>query len=77
MSKQDVLKSAAKQAVISSQVDSVEIKLLGDVGLVMARVSFMVDDHGKQVIGHTGYLDVYQRRNGRWVAVAAHVTSLP
>jgi len=31
---------------------------------------------GKESKGSTDYLDVYEKRNGRWWAIAAHVTYL-
>jgi hypothetical protein len=37
---------------------------------------FTYEDKGKQTSGKTDYLDVYEKRKGRWVAIAAHVTYL-
>ena len=60
----------------SAVVDSADVRLLGNVGLIMAHVTFTLTLDGKVTTGHTGYLDVYEKRNGRWVCIAAHVTSL-
>ena len=57
-------------------VDTVQVRLFGNIGLVNARAVFATESNGKQAIGKTDYLDVYQKRQGRWVAVAAHVTAL-
>lgn len=78
LSKADCLANTASpaQQVRSAKVDKVQVKLLGNVGLVMAEASFVSLDNGKEVPGRTNYLDVYEKRNGRWVAIAAHVTYL-
>jgi len=60
----------------SAVVDTADVRLLGNVGLIMAHVTFTFALDGKVTTGHTGYLDVYEKRNGRWVCIAAHVTSL-
>ena len=60
----------------SAQVDTADVRLIGNVGLITAHLTFTFNVDGKATTGHTGYLDVYEKRNGRWVCVAAHVTSL-
>jgi len=78
MSKKEQLINTASpgQQIESANVDSVEVRLLGNVGLVMAKASFVSKAGGKEMTGQTCYLDVYEKRNGKWVAVAAHVTLL-
>ena len=61
---------------LSCDVDTVEIRLYGTIGLVLARAVFTTDENGKKTTGKTNYLDVYEKRRGRWVAIAAHVTYL-
>ncbi len=61
---------------LTCEVDTVEIKLFGNMGLVHARAVFAMYNNGQTTTGKTDYLDVYEKRKGRWVAVAAHVTSL-
>lgn len=69
--------SSGGQQITSTHVDSVDVQLLSDdIGLVFAKASFVSIADGKPSTGQTGYLDVYQKRNGRWVAIAAHVTYL-
>ena len=46
------------------------VRLLDDVALVHARTTFL--DEGRPRRGR--YTDVWARRDGRWVAIAAHVT---
>ena len=74
----DILGSAIKNegGLISANVETVEVRLVGNVGLVNAVARFVNVDQGKEVTSRTNYLDVYEKRNGRWVAVAAHVTLL-
>jgi hypothetical protein len=61
---------------LSCEVDTVEISLRGSIGLVHARAVFTTEDNNKKTTGKTDYLDVYEQRKGRWVAIAAHVTYL-
>jgi ketosteroid isomerase-like protein len=53
------------------QAHDVNVRLMGDVAIVHARTSYALAD-GKE--GGGRYTDVWARRNGRWVAVSAHVT---
>ena len=53
------------------EAKDVDVRILGDTAIIHARTSYFKSD------GTTGggrYTDVYQRRNGRWLCVAAHVT---
>lgn len=80
MSKTKILSNimSGTQRILSSKVDSVAVRMLSEnIGLVTATASFTFETGGRKSTGRTCYMDVYQKRNGRWVAVAAHVTSLP
>jgi ketosteroid isomerase-like protein len=61
---------------LSCEVDTVEVRLYGKIGLVLASAVFTTGNNGKRTTGKTNYLDVYEKRKGRWVAIAAHVTYL-
>ena len=78
--KQDILKNMASpdQQVKTSKVDKAEVRLVGNTALVFAEASFVTVDNanGKETPGRTSYLDIYEKRHGRWVAIAAHVTYL-
>ena len=52
-------------------LDDVRIRLIGDVAIIHARTTFVLDD-GRQGTGR--YTDIWARRDGAWLAVAAHVT---
>ena len=47
------------------------IRIMGDVAIIHARTSYTLPD-GTSRGGR--YTDVWARRNGRWLAVSAHVT---
>ncbi|MGZ5874674.1 MAG: nuclear transport factor 2 family protein [Bradyrhizobium sp.] len=49
----------------------VKIRLMGDFAIIHARTSYTTAD-GNQGSGR--YTDVWARQNGRWLAVAAHVS---
>ena len=49
----------------------VELRILGDVAIVHARTTYTTAD-GRGASGR--YTDVWARRGGAWLAVAAHVT---
>lgn len=53
------------------QAHDVHVRLFGDVGIVHARTTFTLPDGTP---GRGRYTDIWARRDGRWVAVAAHVT---
>jgi len=47
------------------------VRLLGDTAIIHARTSYTLPD-GRAAAGR--YTDVWARRDGRWLAVSAHVT---
>ena len=49
----------------------VKIRILGDVAIIHARTSYTTAD-GEQRNGR--YTDVWALRDGKWLAVSAHVT---
>ena len=62
----------AKPVTITNlQAYDVNVRLMGDFAIIHARTSYTAVD------GTTGggrYTDVWARRNGKWLAVSAHVT---
>ncbi|HLZ87941.1 MAG TPA: nuclear transport factor 2 family protein [Puia sp.] len=73
--KKDVIANIG-QPIVSAKVDTVEVQLHGNIGLVIAKCSFVTRAEGKESAGQTDYLDVYEKRKGRWWAIVAHVTYL-
>jgi len=49
----------------------VQVRIMGDVAIIHARTTYTTPD-GHERSGR--YTDVWARRNGRWLAVSAHVT---
>lgn len=62
---------AAPATIKNLQAHDVNVRVMGDVALVHARTTFTGAD-GRP--GASRYTDVWARRDGRWVAVAAQVT---
>jgi ketosteroid isomerase-like protein len=73
--KLDVI-AAPPQPITMAKVDTAEVQIHGTIALIHARCSFTALAHGKERLGQTDYLDVYEKRAGRWWAIAAHVTYL-
>ena len=68
------LEQTARPVAISNlEPHDVDIRLMGEVAIVHARTTYTTAD-GSQGAGR--YTDVWARRDGRWLAVAAHVTRL-
>lgn len=66
------LAQIAPPAKISNlEAHDVKVRLMGDFAIVHARTTFKMPD-GRP--GASRYTDVWARRDGRWVAVSAHVT---
>ena len=62
---------AAPARITNLRAHDVNVRVMGDVALVHARTTFTAAD-GRP--GASRYTDVWARRDGRWVAVAAQVT---
>jgi ketosteroid isomerase-like protein len=70
--REDFLKQTARPVAISDlAAHDVMIRVVGDCAVINARTSYRLPD-GRAGAGR--YTDVWARRNGRWLAIAAHVT---
>jgi ketosteroid isomerase-like protein len=66
------LAQTARPVTISNlKAHDVLIRIMGDVAIVHASTSYTTAD-GRAARGR--YTDVWARRDGRWLAVSAHVT---
>ena len=63
--------TAVPVAFTDFDVDDLRIRVLGDVAIVHGRTRFALTD-GRR--GRGQYTDVWEKRQGRWLAVSAHVT---
>lgn len=70
--RKEFLRHTAEPVNISNlEAHDVKVRLMGDFAIIHARTSYALPD-GRH--GHGRYTDVWARRNGRWLAVSAHVT---
>jgi hypothetical protein len=77
MTKKNIIDNLNNQETVSVSIDSLDVKLLTEnVGVVTAYTTFVVKSDGKDMTGKNCYQDIYMKRNGKWVAVNAHVTLL-
>jgi ketosteroid isomerase-like protein len=65
---QQIAKPVALRGLRPSDV---RIRLLGDIAIIHARTTYTRTD-GQPGAGR--YTDIWQRRNNRWLCIAAHVT---
>jgi ketosteroid isomerase-like protein len=63
--------TARPPAIRDIRAHDVKVRILGDFAIIHARTSYKTPA-GEQLSGR--YTDVWMRRNGRWLAVSAHVT---
>jgi catechol 2,3-dioxygenase-like lactoylglutathione lyase family enzyme/ketosteroid isomerase-like protein len=72
LDKAHFLELTARPATISGlAAHDVEVRMMGDVAIIHARTTFTAQD-GRPGSGR--YTDIWARRAGKWLAVAAHVT---
>jgi ketosteroid isomerase-like protein len=68
-----LLRTAAPRTLQRLDAHDVRIRIEGDVAIIHAATAYTTlageDGQGR-------YTDIWARRNGRWLAVAAHVTRL-
>ena len=66
------LEQTARPVTIANlETHDVEVRLMGDFAIIHARTTYILPD-GRPGAGR--YTDVWARRDGRWLAVSAHVT---
>ena len=66
------LAQTARPVTISKlEAHDVRVRIIGDVAIIHARTTYTMPD-GRAGAGC--YTDVWARRQGRWLAVSAHVT---
>lgn len=63
--------TARPVAIRGLAAEEVRVRVMGDVAIIHARTSYTTAEGERR---HGRYTDVWARRGGRWLAVAAHVT---
>jgi ketosteroid isomerase-like protein len=72
VNKPQFLDQTARPVTISDlEAHDVRVRLMGDFAIIHARTSYTTAT-GEQRQGR--YTDVWARRDGRWLAVSAHIT---
>ncbi len=72
VNKQQFLEQTARPVTISGlEALDIRVRILGDVAIIHARTSYATASGDPR---HGRYTDVWARRDGRWLAVSAHVT---
>ncbi|MBA3775721.1 MAG: nuclear transport factor 2 family protein [Betaproteobacteria bacterium] len=70
--KKSFLEQTGRPVTISNlEAHDVRIRIMGDVAIIHARTSYKTAE-GRSASGR--YTDIWARRQGRWLAIAAHVT---
>jgi len=77
-SKSTMLKSVlgARYVVKSMKVRDLKVRLMGDVAIVQGVDEEVTTVDGKDTSGRWAFTDVFERRDGRWVAVAGHTSEI-
>jgi ketosteroid isomerase-like protein len=63
--------TAAPVTIKNLKADDVKIRIMGDFSIIHGRTSYTTAD-GQQAYGR--YTDCWEKQNGRWLAVSAHVS---
>jgi len=63
--------TARPVAISKLEAHDVRVRIIGDVAIIHGRTTYTMPD-GRAGSGR--YTDVWARRQGRWLAVSAHVT---
>jgi ketosteroid isomerase-like protein len=66
-----LMQTARPVAISGLAAHDVNVRIIGDCAIIHARTTYRMAD-GRAGAGR--YTDVWARRSGRWLAVAAHVT---
>ena len=66
-----LVQTARRVTISNLQAEDVNVRILGDFAIIHARTTYTSGD-GRAGSGR--YTDVWARRDGRWLAISAHVT---
>ncbi|MGL4314197.1 MAG: nuclear transport factor 2 family protein [Sphingomonas sp.] len=65
--------ATGKQKMASYSVRDMRVKVIGDIAIVMGYDDEKSSYDGKDTSGTYSFTDVFQRRGGKWVAIATQV----
>jgi ketosteroid isomerase-like protein len=66
-----LVQTARPVALSNLEAQDVRVRIIGDVAIIHARTTYTLPD---RKTGSGRYTDVWARRQGRWLAVSAHIT---
>src|SRR5438552_1158576 len=69
--KQFLAQTARPVTITGLEAQDVRVRILGDVAIIHARTSYTTARSERR---NGRYTDVWARRDGKWLAVSAHVT---
>jgi len=65
-----------RYVVKSMKVRDLKVRVMGDVAVVQGIDDEVTSMNGRDTSGLWVFTDVFERRNGRWVAVASHTSEI-
>jgi ketosteroid isomerase-like protein len=68
---QFLAQTALPAGIANLEAHDVRVRIMGDVAIIHGRTTYATPDKQPR---SGRYTDVWARRNGRWLAVSAHVT---
>lgn len=66
----------ARYEIRSMTLQNVDVRIVGDVGIVQGVSNEITRVDGRDTSGRWTFTDVFERRNGRWLAIASHTSEL-
>ena len=65
-----------RYVIKSMQVTELKVRVIGDTAIVQGLDEEVTSIDGRDTSGKWAFTDVFQRRDGRWVAVASHTSKI-
>jgi hypothetical protein len=65
-----------RYSVRSMDLSNLDVRILGTIGIVQGVSTEVTRVNGRDTSGRWSFTDVFEWRNGRWVAVASHTSEL-
>jgi hypothetical protein len=66
----------ARYEVRSMTLQNVDVRIVGDVGIVQGVSNEVTRVDGRDTSGRWTFTDVFERRSGRWLAIGSHTSEL-
>lgn len=66
----------ARYEIRSMTLQNVQVRIVGDIGIVQGVSNEVTRVDGRDTSGRWTFTDVFERRSGRWMAIASHTSEL-